>query len=593
MSPGRVFSFSEARKNAVEAPGARWADVAAEFSGDVFPKTLPSFAIERGETVLGLGVGFARSLEQHLAHAGCNAPIREFRLPETEWRGDAAEALSQLHPPAVRQSLEWTARIMDRDGVVTWDDCAPLAYVCADGLFADLGLGLTPPATRERFLERRQQIYDVMKSAFSAHCLVIAPTLIEAWREAESGLYCHDTPSRREMLRRSERMQLEVLTYEQCLADLLAAIDVVRARNADAKVLIAVSPEPTALTFTGQDVRLANTEAKSVLRAACAAVAAARPMVDYVPVYEAAVLSHPKMAWEQDRQNLSAGFMVKTARRVMDLYLKGEPKAAVEPKVANEPKAASPAKGANEPKAVKAAKAAKAAKDAGEAGSGAGFKTARALLHKHKFAEAEAAARALLKDHPDDLEVAMIVVEALIGRFRGDEAEQEVKPWVERYPDRADLRVAQARAMARSDRGRLPEAILEINSASKMESMGMAEFRAVSELVRRKAPSTMAENITRLAVERFPNEPEAHGYLIEVLADRGKLAEARAQLRKALELPNAPSIMRLQLAELLIEAGEAEEARTLLKSVLADGPQSEEARTLLERLKAASAPEAS
>jgi tetratricopeptide (TPR) repeat protein len=402
---------------------------------------------------------------------------------------------------------------------------------------------------RERFLERRQLVFKVLASAFSADCVILAPAQVEAWKDAQTGLYLYGAPSEGALAARPERWTLEVLPYEQCLADLLAAVDLVRSRNPAAKVMIATSPEPLEATFTGEDVRLAHTEGKAVLRAVCGAVAAARPMTDYLPVYEAAVLSHPKLVWEPDRQRLSAGFLAKIARRVQDLYLRQGEQAEAPPAAVAAPS-----------------------------------KSARALLAKRKYAEAEEAARAALKDSPDDLESGMILVEALIGRFRGDDAERELKTWLERYPDRADLRIALARAWARSDRGRLPEAIIEINSAARMDSMGMTEFRAINELIRRKAPPIMAEAIMRRAVERFPEDPEAHGFLVDVLVDRVKYKDATEQLRLALQLPGAPSLMRLQLAALLIEAGEREEPEALIRGVLSEEPDNPDARTLLESL---------
>lgn len=542
MSPGEVFSFDKARSNE-EGPGARWADVVGDFAGEVFPGTQPSFTLQKGDTVLALGGGFAGSLEQHLAHGGCRAPMREFELPAEEWSGDAAAAMARPSPASIRQALAWAAGIHDRDGVVTPEDCVKFAFECDQDLYLDLDFGAPAPVGRKRFVERRQAIYDVLSSAFTADGLVIAPAQAEVWRDAETGLYIQSPPGLEAMTARPERWSLEVLSYTQCEADLLAAIDLVRERNSEAKVLIAVSPEPLAVTGSGQDVRIANTQAKSVLRAACGEVASVRPAVDYFPVHEAATLSHPKLAWDSDRLAPTAGFVTKAARRVLDLYMK-----------------------------------------AGAGGGAPSLKLARALLLKRKYAEAETAARALQKTGHDDVDIGMILVEALIGRFKGAEAEQELRRWIELHPDRADLRIAQARAMARSDRDRLPEAILEINSASRMPSMTLVEFRAVSELIRRKAPPSMAENIMRLAVERCPDEPEAHGFLIDVLVDRGKYGEATELLRKALTLPGAPSIMRLQLAALLIEEGQTAEAETLVRSVLAEEPANEDAQELVRRL---------
>ena len=542
MTRGRVFGFDEARRNKAQNPLARWANVAAEFSGDVLPGVAPSFRIKPGETVFTIGSCFARNIEQHLADAGCRVPMLELSLPTEEWNGGANGAMNKFHPPAFRQCLEWTARILDKGGRVTWADCAPLAFDLGDGRVFDLDMAPTPPVTHERFVERRQHIFEVFAQAFTADCLMITPGLIEAWRDRATGLYVHEPPTQKVMVAERERWEFEILSYEQCLADLLAAIDVVRARNPDVKVLITTSPVPMAVTFSGQDVRIANAHSKAVLRAVCGAAAMARPMVDYFPSYEAATLSAPDRVWEPDRIHVTGGFVGKIVGHMLDHYLEGGDRAS------------------------------------------RSLQEARTHLHDRRYSEAETAARATLELKPDEVEAGAILAEALIFQRQCRDAERELRGWIERHPDRADLRIALARAISRGDRARIPEAIIEIDQASRLESMGLAEFRAVAELIRRQAPTKMADRLTRLAVERFPLHVEAYGPLVSLLLDRGQTAEAIETLRKAVALRRAPTVMRLQLAELLIQTGQGEEAEAVLRAVLALEPANVEAQALLERL---------
>jgi tetratricopeptide (TPR) repeat protein len=547
MTRGQLFSYGQARKNKRRSDVSRWANIAGGFSAEVWPEIQPSFRIGPGQTVFTIGSCFARNIERFLVDAGCRVPMQELCLPPEEWHGGANSAMNKFHPPAFRQCLGWTAEVFDRDGVVAWSDCAPLAFELEDGRVFDMEMATTPPVTRERFLERRQHIYDVFSTAFSADCLMITPGLIEAWYDKLTGLYIHEAPTLKAMAVLKDRWEFEILSYEQCLADLLAAIDIVRGRNPGVKVLITTSPVPMAATFSGQDVRIANSHSKSVLRAVCGAASLQRPMVDYFPSYEAATLSAPELAWESDRLHVAGGFIGKIVAWMLDHYLEGGDEAAL------------------------------------------ALQRARTFLYDARYAEAEAAAREALQLQPDEVEAGVVLSEALIRLFRIPEAEDELRRWIALHPQRAQLRIALARAIFRGDHARGPEAIAEIEAAVILPTMGLSEFRSIGELVRRRAPPEVAERLNRLPVERFPLHVEGYGALVNVLLDQGRAGEAIELLRKASALRRAPAAMRLQLAELLIGSGQGQEAEGVVQGVLNLEHGNEAAKALLAQLQGAKA----
>ena len=89
-------------------------------------------------------------------------------------------------PRAFRQCLEWTASIYDRDGVVTWADCEPLAFDFHDGRWFDLDMATALAVPQDRFVERRQHIFDIFSRAFTADALMMTPGLIEAMLDLSS-----------------------------------------------------------------------------------------------------------------------------------------------------------------------------------------------------------------------------------------------------------------------------------------------------------------------------------------------------------------------------------------------------------------------
>ena len=542
MTRGRVIPFSEARALKAHNPRARWAGVAHEFAGDVWPELHPSFKIRSGETIFTIGSCFARNIEHHLAALGCRVPMLEFTLPPSEWSGGANGAMNKFHPPAFRQCLEWTAGVYDRDGEVTWEDCQPFAFAWPDGRVFDMDMGVTAPVTQARFIERRQHIYDIFSTVFQADCLMMTPGLIEAWRDRTTGLYLHEPPTQKVMVADRDRWELEILSYDQCQADLLAAIDVVRARNPAVKVLLTTSPVPMSATFSGQDVRVANAYSKSVLRAVCGAATMQRPLVDYFPSYESATLSFPVRVWEADRIHVNSGFVGKIVAHMLDHYLEGVEDVARH------------------------------------------YQAARTLLMNGAYGEAESQARSALAARPEHIEVRVVLAEALLRQNKCDEAEAELRAVLERQPQRADLWVILARAVVRGDHARAGEAIQIIERAVELPSITLSDFRAVGELVRQRASPEAAERLTRRAVELFPLHVEAYQHLINVLEDQDRQAEAIEVLRRATALRRVQPAMRIQFARLLAAAGETEEAVRALQLLLSLESQNAEGARLLAEI---------
>jgi tetratricopeptide (TPR) repeat protein len=547
MIRGQVLSFKEARQRKTQNPRARWTSVAGEFAGEVWPQLSPSFRIAAGQSIFTIGSCFARNVEQHLAALGCRVPMLDFYLPPEENPGAANSAMNKFHPPAFRQCLDWTASIFDRDGKVRWNDCEVLAFDWGDGRFFDLDMGSAQPVSRARFLERRQHIFDIFSQAFTADCLMMTPGLIEAWRDRQTGFYIHEPPTQRPLIAERDRWEFEILSYEQCLADLLSAIDLVRARNPAVKVLVTTSPVPLAATFSGQDIRIANGYSKAVLRAVCGAASLQRPLVDYFPSYESVTMSFPEGVWEEDRAHVSSGFVGKIVGRMLDHYLEG---------VANADR---------------------------------NLQAARTLLMNGAAAEAEQTAREALGQRPDHAETRRILAEALLAQRRCAEAEAEFKALAAAEPDRADLRVSLARAVARSDKARAGEALAHVEAAFAMPSLGLPDVRAVAELIRQRAAPEAAARLGRRAIELFPLHVEAYRLLINVLVDQGRRDEAIELLGHAVRLRRSSADLLMQLAGLLAEAGRSGEALEAVRRAQSLEPLNPAAAELAAKLAASPA----
>jgi tetratricopeptide (TPR) repeat protein len=535
MSGDRILPWIEAKRLKATNPAARWRDVADEFGGEVWPRITARFKIRPGQTVFTIGSCFARNIERHLALLGCRVPMLDFALPPDEWEGQPSSALNRFHPPSFRQSLAWALRILDRDSRVVWSDCEAFAFEVEDGGVIDLDMHITSSVTRQRFVERRQQIFEVMAAAFSADCVMMTPGLIEAWRDLKTGLFIHGTPAFKRMMLDASRWELAILSYETCLQDMLASIDVIRARNPDVPVLLTTSPVPMALTFSGDDIRVANAHSKAVLRAACGSAATLRPMTDYFPSYESVTQSPPDSVWKADRMHVSQGFIGKIVGHMLDHYLEGVDEADRR------------------------------------------HQEAVALVSSGDLAQAEAAARAALAVRADHVGARAVLGEILLRYGQWRQAEAELAVALMQDPERLDLKVGLARAVG-ADPARLDLALAMLEEVVASPAATLENLLVVFDFIRKRAQDeAAAERILRQAIDLFPLNVQARQPLIDLLLHQGRKPEAMDQLRLAIGESRSHPGPCLQLAGLLAEAGERDEAWSYIERALLKEPRNKQA----------------
>lgn len=546
MPPTQDLGLREAFRNLKANAASTWPEVAGAFDGDVWPELAPGFRLRASDVIFTIGSCFVRNIETHLARLGCRTPVLDFVLPPGEFHGKSVTALNKFAPPSFRQAMAWTATIHDRGGGVTWDDCAPLAFDCGEAGFYDFDIAPAAPVARARFVQRRQQIHDIFRTAFSADCLIMTPGLIEAWMDTETGLYLQGAPTNRRVIAQGDRFRCQVLDHAQCLQDLTATIDIVRVRNPGVKVLVTTSPVPLSATFTGQDIRTANTHSKSVLRAACGALPALRPKVDYFPSYESVALSHPHGVWNPDRLHVSEGFTGKIVERMLGYYVEGADERARE------------------------SQRAVAASAAGD------------------WSRASASARRVLELDPDNLEAAVVLIDSQVAVDRDPEAEARLRRLCELYPQRPDLLRRLGRAVASQGKARRDEAADIFAAACAVDGGGEAEFAAADRLLRAlPARAEDRERLARLGVTRSPLKARANRRLVDVLIETGREDEAIHLLGVSVDLPDCAFADQFQLAGLLAKRGRIDEARRHAYLAATLAPEQPDAAALLASLRRA------
>lgn len=145
--------------------------------------------------------------------------------------------------------------------------------------------------------------------------------LNEVWHDRETDVRLNAAPGLWEVRRQPGRYHLEITDAEENLA----ALEDIRARlkrlNPDMKMVVTVSPVPMGTTFSGQDVVVANSLSKSVLRAAAGAFEARHDDVDYFPSYEIVTLSPRTYAYGPDCLHVSDRIVGHVMEQFMQAYL--------------------------------------------------------------------------------------------------------------------------------------------------------------------------------------------------------------------------------------------------------------------------------
>ncbi len=272
----------------------------------------PSFTFSKDDLIFTTGSCFARNIERTLAGQGFNVPMIDIECPpEERVSGAKNEIINKYTTAAVLNELRW--------GLGLAEFPADALLEVADGLVHDPHLHPNvPPVTRDRALERRKQIHDIVALLPQCRVFIMTLGLVETWYDESAKLYLNGAPPREAVAREPERFSFRRQSHGEILAD-LEAIHAILSKHGhpDAKFILSVSPVPFKATYTGQDALAANCYSKSVLRAAAEEFVTAHDNVDYFPSYEMVTLSDRGHAFHDDFIHVRE----EMVGRIMDLAI--------------------------------------------------------------------------------------------------------------------------------------------------------------------------------------------------------------------------------------------------------------------------------
>ena len=314
MSFPAAKAFGNLRRN----PLARWPDGrrdGARLEGIVLPGHQAGFHLLTTDKVLTVGSCFARNIETRLSEMGFRVPALTLDLPERERGSDTAnDMLNKYNPYSIVNEFLWAfEQPFPEDsylelGPDEWHD----PHLSANAL----------PLPLARVRQRRKMVAELFKTLPLCRCVIVTLGLVEAWFDEKSALYLNSAPPAAAVRLEPDRFRLDVLGHEEVLAALQQLWALIQ-KHASHKVrmLLTVSPVPLKATYTNDDVLIANSYSKSVLRAAAGALAAAHAEVDYFPSYEAATLTARSTAFLEDNRHVAPELVDAVMDAVIRTYV--------------------------------------------------------------------------------------------------------------------------------------------------------------------------------------------------------------------------------------------------------------------------------
>jgi tetratricopeptide (TPR) repeat protein len=282
------------------------------------PAFTPSFQLQLEEMIFTIGSCFARNVESELEKRGFSVPMRHIRIADDPDSVDNNQQIfNNYGVTSIFNELQWA---LDPESPF---DPATGFLELMPGRFVDLHLSqLARAVALERAMERRRRITEAMATAAQCRVIIMTLGLVEVWWDALAERYLNVAPPKQFARGHPGRFSLHVLSYSEVLSYLHRTIHLLqRYGRADHKIILTVSPVPLGATFTDQDVAVANTYSKSVLRAAAEEITRAYEHVDYFPSYESVVLSSRAEAWQDDLIHVSPELVALNVARMLDAYV--------------------------------------------------------------------------------------------------------------------------------------------------------------------------------------------------------------------------------------------------------------------------------
>jgi GSCFA family len=280
------------------------------------PRVEPKFKLYRQDKFYAIGSCFARGIENALAARKMvvESAAPEFaKLQPVNTKGSGLGFTNKYNTYSILNELRWA---IDPDAEFPRDSIVPLTKTTWYDPHTNPTLEF---AGLEETLERRALMQAVTKRIRNCRAVVLTLGLAEVWRDVKANVFVNRTPMPSLFKTDPDRYEFQLSSFGENWAN-LEAIHALLSQygHPDVHIIVTVSPVPLMNTFSMMDIVIANTWAKSLLRAVAQEWAAAHSNVDYFPSYEIVQNSDRAATWEADLRHVTGA----AVQHIMDLFVR-------------------------------------------------------------------------------------------------------------------------------------------------------------------------------------------------------------------------------------------------------------------------------
>lgn len=187
-------------------------------------------------------------------------------------------------------------------GEAAFDNERDLIATLPNGDSYDLHYWQETPSTLDAIIAQRQHLLPFAAQFIEARAIVLTLGLTQALYDRRSGMVCNGIPPA-VLVRQRDNFEARFIGLDENIAHLEAIYDCIERHHRDGEFtfFVTVSPVPMGACFSDEDVVVATTRAKSILRAAAEHLRQSRERVVYFPSYEIVTYSDRGLTWMDDR----------------------------------------------------------------------------------------------------------------------------------------------------------------------------------------------------------------------------------------------------------------------------------------------------
>jgi hypothetical protein len=260
------------------------------------------------DVVFTIGSCFAERIRVALTERGVKVgpPMQEIPMSPGRYRIDRLPArphMDYFNTFTVRQEFERYAGEWVQDGDDYWATKDP--FWNGEHAYQDPYRRMIFGRTPEDLAQALKLVNAAIdKGINQANVFFMTFGMAEVFRNRKTGLMACQKPGYAGGSGADET-EFYMSSYEENYANVAKVVDIINRVRPDAQIVVTVSPVGLARTFGDQDILAANTEGKSILRAALGAVARKYDNVTYFPSYEIVMANSPFSFREDDGRHVN------------------------------------------------------------------------------------------------------------------------------------------------------------------------------------------------------------------------------------------------------------------------------------------------